>query len=210
MARAVKRSWSRWRPSLSLETWCLWPAFSSRAPTETPCSSASKMPRYVWPHHSHFLRMKGFDEECVCFSSSSPLWSMIQARMISRRCRCTTSRSRSWECVLCFEDVLSCWSVFWWLCAVCVWMVSGRVCSECAHPHGACGSGEPLRCHAGVRHLSGGSALQEGHADRWTGRHRGRGVWANIFYIFAGTICYCYNVFVIYLIENKVASNSNI
>lgn len=72
MARAVKRSWSRWRPSLSLETWCLWPAFSSRAPTETPCSSASKMPRYVWPHHSHFLRMKSFEEEylkpvCLCF-----------------------------------------------------------------------------------------------------------------------------------------------
>ncbi len=49
---------------------------------------------------------------------------------------------------------------------LCVWMVSGRVCSEFAHPHGAGGPREPLRCHAGVRHVPGGSALQEGHADR--------------------------------------------
>lgn len=47
-----------------------------------------------------------------------------------------------------------------------VWIILGWVCSECAHSHGASGPREPLRRHAGVRHLPGGSALQEGHADR--------------------------------------------
>lgn len=46
---------------------------------------------------------------------------------------------------------------------------SGWFCAECSHPYSARGSGEPMRGDAGVRHAAGGSALQEGHADRRAG-----------------------------------------
>lgn len=127
MVRAVKRSWSRWRPSLSLETWCLWPAFSSRAPTETPCSSASKMPRYTSCDHITATScewkalMKSvfvFLPALRCGVWSRHAWSQDAVAALLRG---AGAESVYWV----YEDVLSCWSaeqgcVLMALCCVCL------------------------------------------------------------------------------------------
>lgn len=41
----VRKSWSRWRPSLYLAMWCPWPVCSLWEPTEMHCFSVSKMQR---------------------------------------------------------------------------------------------------------------------------------------------------------------------
>ncbi len=127
MARAVKRSWSRWRLSLSLEMWCLWPAFSSWVQTETPCFSASKMPRYVWLHYSYFLQKVKLwrVSEVVCLF-------LLQLSVVEYDPGTHDLKTLSLhffeepELRVCTASMRMCWTadlwrcVFWSLCAVCL------------------------------------------------------------------------------------------
>lgn len=180
-----RRSWSRWRPSLSLAMLCPWPVCSWLEPVETLCCSVSKMPRY--DRLSYGIKNRTTQNsfqtnpDCISPPTSFLLWSTIQGRTTWRHCLFIILRSRSSE----YAVLLFFWIVILppvnvsflspYRCTnertiiVLFTVFAGRFCAKCAYPHCSRGPRESLCCDARLRHQACRAAVQEGHPYWWAG-----------------------------------------